>query len=417
MAKLIYRSNYFKNTPAKHKANFIKYLGTREGVELNPEMMPRFFFEDIDMHGRKENYMEYLAKRPGVEELENQAHGLFSSTDTPINLEQVMDEVANHPGIVWINVVSLKREDAQRLGYDNIHAWKNLLRRHIADMAENYNIDPADLAWYAAFHNEGHHPHVHLVIYSRGKEGYLKKNGIQKMKSALTRDVYRSELTMLYAEKTQSRATVKEQAEERFRASISKLSYSSETNPTIDAMLQELRERLLHIKGKKVYGYLHPNLKYMVDAIVEELAKDPLVKDCYENWFRLQAAIYGYYSDKPAKMIPLSKNPEFRSIKNMILREAMRCDSFVTSDKGLPKAEYDAEKAAKDEAAGDKAAVLSPSIRLLKSLEELFNGKIPQPRQKSGCGSDQKQTARERRKKVALGQKQDDEETSSMTIS
>ena len=417
MAKLIYRSNYFKNTPAKHKANFIKYLGTREGVERNPEMMPQFFFEDMDMHGRKENYMEYLAKRPGVEDLENQAHGLFSSTDTPISLEQVMDEVANHSGIVWINVVSLKREDAQRLGYDNLQTWKNLLRRHIADMADNYNIDPADFTWYAAFHNEGHHPHVHLVIYSRGKEGYLKKNGIQKMKSALTRDVYRSELTLLYAEKTQSRATVKEQAEERFRASISKLSYSSETNPTMDAMLQELRERLLHIKGKKVYGYLHPNLKCMVDAIVEELAKDPLVKDCYENWFRLQAAIYGYYSDKPAKVIPLSKNPEFRSIKNMILREVMRSDSFVTSDKGLPKAEYDAEKAAKDEAAGDKAAVLCPSIRLLKSLEELFNGKIPQPRQKSGCGSDQKQTARERRKKVALGQKQDDEEASSMTIS
>ena len=417
MAKLIYRSNYFKNTPAKHKANFIKYLGTREGVELNPEMMPRFFFEDTDMHGRKENYMEYLAKRPGVVMGEQEVHGLFSSTDTPINLEQVMDEVANHPGIVWINVVSLKREDAQRLGYDNIHAWKNLLRRHIADMADNYNIDPADLAWYAAFHNEGHHPHVHLVIYSRGKEGYLKKNGIQKMKSALTRDVYRGELTMLYAEKTQSRATVKEQAEERLRASILKLSSPSETNPSIDAMMQELRERLRHIKGKKVYGYLHPNLKCMVDAIVDELAEDPLVKDCYENWLRLQATIYGYYSDKQAKVIPLSKNLEFKSIKNMILREAMGSDSFLFSGKGLPKAEYDAEKAAKVEAAGDKAAALSPSIRLLKSLEELFNGKIPQPRQKSRCSSDQKQTARERQKKVALGQKHDDEEASSMTIS
>ena len=164
MPKLILRSNYFKNEPANHKSNYIKYLGTREGVEMNPETMPRFFYEDLNMHGRKENYMEYISDRPGAVPVDGTPHGLFSDRGLDINLEQVMDEVASHPGTVWMNVISLKREDASRLGFDNVERWQQLLRSHYADISEAFKIEPSHLNWYAAFHNEG----VEELYHTRG---------------------------------------------------------------------------------------------------------------------------------------------------------------------------------------------------------------------------------------------------------
>jgi len=176
MPKLILRSNYFKNEPASHRSNYIKYLGTREGVEMNPDTLPRFFYEDQDMHGRKENFIEYISDRPGAVRVDGTPHGLFSDRGLDINLEQVMNEVANHKGTVWINVISLKREDAARLEYDSVEKWQMLLRSHVADISEAFKINPGDLQWYAAFHNEGHHPHVHLVVYSSRQDGYLLAN-------------------------------------------------------------------------------------------------------------------------------------------------------------------------------------------------------------------------------------------------
>jgi len=393
MAKLIFRSNYFKNEPAVHKSNYIKYLGTREGVEMNPELMPRFFFEDRDMHGKKENYVDYISGRPGVAYVDGYSHGLFSEQGMNINLEQVMDEVANHKGNVWINVISLKREDAARLGYEDVRQWQDLIRSHTADISNAFGIEPRNLRWYAAFHNEGHHPHAHLVVYSEDGEGFISKKGISSLKSAFANEVFRNELTVLYDEKTKQRQRVKQQAKESLLDAIKRMNGVQGNNPEINQMLIDLGKRLKGIKGKKVYGYLHKDIKLMVDEIVKKLEQIPEVRECYQCWLDYQKTINNYYRDDEMKEIPLTGNKEFKSIKNMIIQEAIKAENITTIH---PDCENN--------------IVLNGNLsRLLKKLEKAFN-------KGTGNGSnnkainESKSISKEKEKKIALGERADDSE-------
>ena len=308
---------------------------------MNPDNVRKAFYEDGDMAGRKSNYVDYLANRPRVEK-DGQVHGLFSSLDVPIDLEGVMEEVAAHDGPVWINVLSLKREDAVRLGYDNLASWKSLIRSHVGDIAENFRIAPDNLRWYAAFHDEGHHPHVHLMVYSAGKDGYLSKKGVEKLRSGFMNDVFREELLSLYKGQASQRQSVKEQAMESLLFSLSKLQKGIGESPDLADRMADLGERLSGIKGKKVYGYLNRNVKEKVDEIVREIEKAPQVRDAYEKWINYQNQIKGFYGGKPEEAIPLSKNPEFKSIRNMVIREAIRLhEERLRTDRNACRPEVD----------------------------------------------------------------------------
>lgn len=235
-----------------------------------------------------------------------------------------MERVAGHTGPVWINVISLKREDAVKMGYEDIGAWQALLRRHLADMSKAFRIDPDRLEWYAAFHNESHHPHCHLVILDReGKQGHLSRKGIEGFRSGLARDIFRNELKLLYDAKTVGRENVKEAARLELLKAAGSLRGSTPDMDTILPRMQALGCRLQGLKGKRHYGYLNRNLKQQVDEIVDLLAKEAVVKVMYEKWMVYQRAIKGIYKDDPEVEIPLSRNQEFKSIKNEILKEAV----------------------------------------------------------------------------------------------
>jgi len=192
----------------------------------------------------------------------------------------------------------MKREDAHRLGYESIEPWQNLVWRHVNDIATNFSIDPDNLRWYAAFHNESHHPHIHLVVYSADeREGFLRKGGLKNLKSTFTNDIFRNELQMLYSAKTEQRNLLKQQAKLSLIQSLQKLEEADVQNPVIEQMISRRGEHLKNVKGKKVYGYLHKNIKDEVDHIVDELEKIPEVKDCYEKWVQYQNMINGYYHD------------------------------------------------------------------------------------------------------------------------
>ena len=416
MPKLILRSNYFKNEPANHKSNYIKYLGTREGVEMNPETMPRFFYEDLNMHGRKENYMEYISDRPGVVPVDGTPHGLFSDRGMDINLEQVMGEVANHPGTVWINVISLKREDASRLGFDNVERWQQLLRSHYADISEAFKIEPSHMNWYAAFHNEGHHPHVHMVVYSKGKngydsghEGYLTRKAINKLKASLLKDIFKDELTNLYTQKSDQRQMVKEQAQRSLLFSLRKLGTrgdgigKNESDEKIEMMLQSLGKNLSGIKGKKVYGYLHKNIKNQVDAILSEIENIPEVKEAYEKWCEYQKAIGSYYRDDVAGISSLSQNKEFKSIKNMIIQIAIEFEKASVMSQSVNQSENQAGENGEEN--------VMAVTKLLKNLENMFSAKVGLGQSNSPV-TDTKVKQNEKELKVARGQRADDHEVS-----
>ncbi len=148
MPKIIVKSGYIKPNAHKTFGNYIKYIATREGVEKPSR----------GKGGDRGNFMNYLDSRPN-------SHGLFSETDDEIVLDKVAKEVANHKGVIWTHIVSLKREDAQRTGYTDLDHWRDLVRRHIADIAEAQKIAPENIRWYAAFHQKENNPHVHIVVY------------------------------------------------------------------------------------------------------------------------------------------------------------------------------------------------------------------------------------------------------------
>lgn len=390
MPKLILRCNYLKNAPPSHLENYVTYIGTRDGVEKSDnttahlpstagqkeliqdilkripdtkkmheyydylqrptrenasEFITQALENNLDIIAKKKNYMDYLANRPGVEK--TGTHGLFSNEGESIVLSRVAEDVANHTGVVWTNVISLRREDAERLGYNSAAQWQALLRSRVDLLCENYRIDSRNLKWYAAFHNESHHPHVHLVVYSSNpSEGYLTKKGIDAMRSAYAHDIFRQEFMSIYERKTEQRERLKEQADKSLLFQLRQMQQGVCHNEKIAEQMQILSKRLGNTGGKKVYGYLKADVKAIVNSIVDELAKEEPVAACYRAWLESKNEILHYYKDTLPEPPPLSSQKELKSIKNMVIREAVRFGEgcLYSEEEGLSELEERCEE-------------------------------------------------------------------------
>ncbi len=312
MKGLIQKSGYIK--PGSGGGHYAEYIATRDGVEL---------MEPTAGGG----YLEYIAERP-------RSHGLFSA-DGAADLEQTMEEINAHAGPVWTFIYSLKREDAARLGYENSESWRRLLLAHQAELAAAMKIPLSSFRWCAAFHDEKHHPHIHMMAWCADpKQGYLTEKGIEQMHSQLSNDIFQDELLSLYQEKDLSYQEVRDVAMEAMGRLIREMKSGLCDSPVIAGQMETLAEMLSEVKGKKVYGYLKKPVKAQVDAIVDELAKLPEVAECYEHWNRLRDELERYYKDTPREHKPLSQQQEFKTIKNMVIREAeeLRLGTFTFED-------------------------------------------------------------------------------------
>ncbi len=367
MPKIIFTSRYIKNPAKVNAGKLIRYMGTREGVEKLPtgidnkpptkkqrelicecitavpealmypelkmyqeqetrytasEFLDAFIERNADRIDGVKKLVKYYGERPGVEKLGR--HGLFSQTDDKIDIDKVADEVSNHEGILWTHVISLQREDAERLGYNNAEAWKELVRRNAMQIAEAHKIAPSEMQWYAAFHNTTHHPHIHLMVYSKdAKQGYLTNKAIEDMRSLFANDIFRNEMYLAFTLETQMRDEVRAEAKKQ----IDELLRGAETPTSASKEIQNLYVKLIgqltNYKGKKVYGYLPKNIKQTVDSIVTELAKDKRIAELYAEWNKANREKLSVYYDKKKLDIPLEENKEFRNIKNAVIRSAV----------------------------------------------------------------------------------------------
>ena len=361
MARLIVKSPYIKCGGGNSAGGYMRYIATRERVELIqddrpptrkqdqliaklvkdfPEAKELDEYGDYQEHPTKANasafisqaleenwsdvqksdgYMKYIATRPRAERLGS--HGLFGDTDG-VELDKAMAELENYTGNVWTHIISLKREDAERLGYDNAGAWRNLLRAHRNDIAAAMNIPPQDFRWYAAFHDEGNHPHVHMMAWStKPGQAYLSQDGIRQIKSKLTNDIFQQEMLHLYEQKTVSRDELVREARRAMRELVRQMQTSICNHPEAEQLMQELSTQLETVKGKKSYGYLPKKQKALVDAIVDQMERLPIVAECYEKWWQLQSQVEDFYSEKKRQRPPLSRQKEFRQIKNAVIQE------------------------------------------------------------------------------------------------
>ena len=364
MAKIIFSSRYIKNPGKANASKLLRYAATREGVEkvavgldrspstvrqqrliknileAFPETKDYLEYEDylkepcksnatefigaaidrnIDRLDGVKNLVKYYGERPGVEKFG--AHGLFSQTDDKIDLDALAEKVSSHKGIIWTHIISLRREDAERLRYNNASQWRDLIRSNVAEIADAHNIDLSNLRWYAAFHDKDHHPHVHLMVFANdAKQGWITKSNIDKMRSLFGNEIFRGEQYRLFEMQTQYRERVKN----RFKELIDHYE-QNEFNPTpeLNVLFLKLAEQLKTVKGKKVYGYLPKEVKQMVDEIVSVLAKDKNIAELYKKWNEINREKLSHYHEKETPDIPLEDNKEFRSIKNVIIRSAV----------------------------------------------------------------------------------------------
>ena len=371
MPRLIFKCPYIRGSSARaapHLSNYVRYMATRDGAQrLDPkdgqlpateeqtklveqlirdfplsrglfeyedylasptrsnasEFITRALEDNYDQISKKKNYIRYIAGRPRAQR--TGAHALFTGSDDPLVLSRIAQEVASHPGNVWLPILSLRREDAARLGYDSAGQWKELLTGYAMEMAQAMKIPWDQFRWYAAFHDEGNHPHVHMVCYSAdGKSGYLTRQGIAEIKAGLAKQIFRQELYEIYERQTQRRDSLTRQAQLALGELIEQMENGSLENPKIEMLMDHLAVKLKTVSGKKQYGYLKAPLKSLVDEIVDELAKDPRVAQAYDLWYQMREEVLRTYKDDLPERLPLSQQKEFKQIRNLVIQEAVR---------------------------------------------------------------------------------------------
>ncbi len=385
MPKLIVTSRYIKSGSHGKLGNYVKYIATREGVAIPQQ------HAELD----REIFMNYLDSRP-------KSHGLFTGKDEPIVLDRAAKEVANHAGTVWTHIVSLRRDDAERMGFNTLEAWRELVRRHISDIAAAQKISPQNIRWYAAFHNKETNPHVHIVVYSTDpREGYLSNNGIEKIRSAFANDIYRDELQNLYQEQTQVRDKLRREAENVMQNLVSELQNSNCSSQQLELLIPKLYFQLQKSKGKRVYGYLQPNVKKTVDEIVSELAKNPVLKKMYEEWCELERQKYETYTSAVQTFPTLAENKAFKSIKNAVIRAVMDMElSHGEPDIVVPEADSATQQII------SQPAIHNAVLTMLKSFGRLISEDYNRVSRGQKFRTEHKLKQAIHRKKAALGIKE-----------
>lgn len=471
MAGVFFSSPYLKGGKQSAKlANLTKYISTREGVELLKDtgsdipatkQQQNFMFRLLKMFpdtrempeyadykaessqknaaefisqvqetyayllGKRENYVDYVANRPGVKKLGE--HGLWNAEGKVSVLQNAVDEVAHHPGNVWTSVIAIQRSDAERLGYDSADSWRSLICSELDQIAKAYKILPSHLKWYAAFHEKERSVHVHLVIFSTDpNEGYLTKPAILELRSALTGQIFKDDLKNIYVQQTAYRDRLQENAMEVMDSLIQKMQDGEMSSPKLELLITELAIRLQSYSGKKVYGYLPPATKRIVDAIVDELSSDERVAEAYSLWQNMRDEVFSFYSKAKPERVPLSQQKEFKPVRNMVIREVVQMMEQSQQDKNAehvdkqqPELKSVAESSAPTAAPNTPPqsehctpppeSVAACMVRMLHHMGNIFRDNI------SASGYRGLQLDRKRRKelqewKIALGHREDDHE-------
>lgn len=324
MARIIVKARYLKQTRKQTPGGYARYVATRDGVAKIDDS-----HKSSDISSKDTTYADYIATRPGVEK--NGTHGLFTDAGIPVDLGRVSDELNDFKGTVWTVIVSVRREDAGMVGFDTGERWRDMVRANRNELAKSFNIRPHALQWYGAFHDESYHPHIHLIIYDKENRGYLSKAGIENLKSTFAHCIFRDEMLNIQNEKTLRRDLLRQRGKDEIEELLSHIQDGTEENLALKLLLIDLGQRLKDHKGKKVYGYLNRQDRALVDSIVDEIEKLPAVSSLYDLWYEKQNELRHIYSETDLPKLPLSANPEFKTIRNAVIKAADSLDARALS--------------------------------------------------------------------------------------
>lgn len=437
MARLVTKFKYLNKSQTKNAGGYARYIATREGVdkidssfELAPvtqkqERLVRKLLRDFPNTGSmleyadylrnptvgnasefisravEENawqmldhptYADYIATRPRAERIGT--HGLFTDDGVQVQLDKVSQELNRYGGNVWTGIISLRREDASKLGFDTGQRWRDMLRMHASTLAKNMKIPLENLRWYAAFHDESHHPHVHLIAYSAvEKEGYLTQKGIMNLRSAYAKTIFAEELTTVYEAQAQYRKDLRQESRDLIARIVGQINDGTYDNPAVEQQLMELAGQLTGLGGKKQYQYLRKDLKGLVDEIVRELSSDERIGKLYDLWYQMREESFRIYDEDLPERVPLVDNPEFRTFKNAVIAEAMR---IVKSAPSAKKEDFKSH---------NPSHAVTASVRLLHYLSRIFQNQLEEDLDQDETAVDRKLHRKIDEKKQAHGLK------------
>ncbi len=418
MAKLVTKFKFLKPGARQGRGGYAKYIATRDGVEKIddtkkfasvtwnqkqlikkilrdfPDSKEMLEYEDYQQKKTVESasefisraiednaavalnaktYADYIATRPRAERFGS--HGLFTDDGVQVNLAEVSRELNEYGGNVWTAIISLRREDAERLGFDNGSRWRDMLRTQTQALSENLRIPMGHLKWFAAFHNESHHPHVHLIAYSTVEsEGYLTKQGVQKLRSAFAKDIFAQDLLCIYEKQTEHRNRLRSESKDVLAEIVSQINTGGYSDPHLEELLVQLARRLSRTKGKKVYGYLKADVKTIVDSIVDEITKDNRISALYDLWYEQRENVLRTYNSSLPERIPLSQNKEFKSIKNAIIQAAI--DLVLDSQQEQVAAEDDVEIAHRQSLSVACTGIGMNALRLIQQTSQILQNEV-----------------------------------------
>lgn len=418
MAKLVTKFKFLKPGARQGRGGYAKYIATRDGVEKIddskrfapvtwnqkkliakilrdfPDSREMLEYEDYQQKQTVESasefisraiednasvalnaktYADYIATRPRAERFGS--HGLFTDYGVQVNLAKMSRELNEYGGNVWTAIISLRREDAERLGFDNGSRWRDMLRTQTQALSENLRIPMGHLKWFAAFHNESHHPHVHLIAYSTVKsEGYLTKQGVQKLRSSFAKDIFAQDLLCIYEKQTEHRNRLRSESRDVLAEIVSQINAGGYSNQHLEELLVQLARRLSRTKGKKVYGYLKADVKAIIDSIVDEIAKDNRIFSLYDLWYKQRENVLRTYNSSLPERIPLSQNKEFKAIKNAIVQAAM--DLMLDSQQNQDVAEDDVEITHGRSLSVAGTGIGMNALRLLQQTSQILQNEV-----------------------------------------
>ena len=434
MAKLVTKIQYLRPNGKRSVGGYATYIATREGVDKIdrsrkdcpateqqklliskllhdfPDCVSMPEYEDYRSAPTVENasefisralednggavsrggYAEYIALRPRSERFGS--HGLFTDVGMPVELSKVASELDRYDGNVWTIILSLRREDAERLGFNRGERWRDMIRSETTEIAKAFRIPLTDLKWYAAFHNESHHPHVHIMVYSAGRKPYLTKDAVWELRASFARDIFAQDLLCVYEKQTEHRNALRMSSREKVAQIVDAIKAGGSDDPLFAEKLYRLAVILSHTKGKKQYGYLKADVKALVCSIVDDLAADPRISELYDLWYSQREEVIRTYTDEMPERVPLSENREFRSVLNAVVREAERLTeqssvNFTATEQAV------------------LTASTASALRLLRQVSRVFETKIDENKPTGYEHIDRKLLSEIAEKKLAHGQK------------
>ena len=452
MPKLVTKFKYLKPSARQSRGGYAKYIATREGVEKLdesqkfapatakqkkliakilrdfPDSREMLEYDDYLQNQTKGSasefitraiednaaqcvgsttYADYIGTRPRAERFGY--HGLFTDDGVQVNLDKVSADLNSYGGNVYTIIISLRREDAERLGFDSGSRWRDMLRTQTQALAENIKIPMEHLKWFAAFHNESHHPHVHLLAYSAVEnEGYLTKKGVHNLRSEFARDIFAQDLHGIYEQQTEYRDELRARSKEKISALVEQINSGLIVDTRLKQMLVELAQRLKKHRGKKVYGYLSAGTKKLVDSIVDQLAQDSRIAELYDLWCRQRDEIFKTYSSEKSERLPLSQNQEFKPIRNAVVKAALGIapEESQSVDQNDTPLEDSVDWVNRDDMQDEPVYAGSGSaLALMRQTASIFQDRFRDMDNQHAHHADRKLMSKIAEKKLAQGQK------------